>query len=143
MIDSPAIENDPIDACRPSPCGPNSVCRDNNGVAICSCSPGFVGSAPACRPECVVSSECSLDKACVNQKCVNPCTPNVCGQNSNCRVNNHSPICTCRDGFIGNPFTVCSPIRMSCLVARKILCFSSFSFPFPPVLPCLSSFSIV
>lgn len=99
-----------IDACRGNPCGPNSQCRDNNGAASCSCLPGFVGSAPACRPECVVSSECSLDKACVNQKCVNPCASNICGTNSECRVKNHSPICTCRYGFTGNPFTICSQI---------------------------------
>lgn len=99
-----------IEACRGNPCGPNSQCRDNNGAAICSCLPGFVGSAPACRPECVVSSECALDKACVNQKCVNPCSSNVCGTNADCRVNNHSPICTCRNGYTGNPFTICNAI---------------------------------
>ena len=101
----------PYSPCRNSPCGPNSQCRENNGAAICSCLAGFVGTAPACRPECVVSSECPLDKACVNQKCVNPCTSsNVCGTNAECRVNNHSPICTCRNGYTGNPFTICNPI---------------------------------
>lgn len=100
-------EENPCDRC--NPCGPNSQCRENNGVAICSCLPGFVGSAPTCRPECVVSSECDRDKACINQKCVNPCI-NVCGTNAECRVNNHSPFCTCRNGFTGNPFTVCNRV---------------------------------
>lgn len=100
---------DYINPCYPSPCGPNSQCKENNEAPICSCLPGFVGSAPACRPECVVSSECSYDKACIQQKCKDPC-PGVCGSNAECRVNNHSPICSCRHGFTGNPFTVCNPI---------------------------------
>lgn len=95
--------------CQPSPCGPNSQCREINNQAVCSCLPNYVGSPPGCRPECVVSSECSRDKACVNQKCVDPC-PGVCGTNAECRVNNHSPICTCINGFTGNAFTRCYPI---------------------------------
>lgn len=96
--------------CSPSPCGPNSQCRESNGQGVCSCLPNYVGSPPGCRPECVVSSECSFDKACVNQKCVNPCTAGTCAANAICRVNNHSPICACNDGFTGNPFTICNRI---------------------------------
>lgn len=98
-----------MNPCVPSPCGPNSQCREVNGQAVCSCLPNYSGSPPGCRPECVVSSECPLDKACVNQKCVDPC-PGVCGQNANCRVNNHSPICSCAPGYTGDPFSRCYPI---------------------------------
>lgn len=103
------IENEYVNPCVPSPCGPNSQCREVNGQAVCSCLPTYVGSPPGCRPECVVSSECPLDKACANQKCVDPC-PGVCGQNANCRVNNHSPICSCSPGYTGDPFSRCYPI---------------------------------
>lgn len=99
-----------LDVCRPSPCGPNSQCRDNNGAAACNCLPNFVGNPPGCRPECVLSSECSWNKACVNQKCVDPCL-GACGKNSDCKVKNHSPICSCRNGYTGNPFSVCSPVQ--------------------------------
>lgn len=95
--------------CQPSPCGPNSQCREINNQAICSCLPNYVGSSPGCRPECVVSSECSYDRACINQKCVDPC-PGVCGTNAECRVLNHSPICNCLQGYTGNAFTRCYPI---------------------------------
>lgn len=98
-----------MNPCQPSPCGPNSQCRETNEQAVCSCLPEYVGSPPGCRPECVVSSECPSDKACLNQKCKDPC-PGVCGTNAECRVNNHSPICSCRNGFTGNPFTRCNPI---------------------------------
>lgn len=98
-----------VEACRPNPCGPNSQCRDNNGAAICSCLPEFVGNPPACRPECVVNSECPLNKACVNRKCVSPCIGS-CGENAECSVMNHSPFCTCRNGFSGNAFVRCYPI---------------------------------
>ena len=102
---------------------------------MCSCLPNYIGSPPGCRPECVVSSECSFDKACINQKCVNPCMAGTCGSNAICRVNNHSPICTCNNGFTGNPFTICSRIPRKTSIARrtfrdqcvenKILCCSS------------------
>lgn len=96
------------DACQPSPCGPNSQCKTIDGTALCSCLSNYVGTPPACRPECVVSSECSSNKACINQKCVDPC-PGSCGVNTECRVINHSPLCSCKSGFIGEPFTRCYP----------------------------------
>lgn len=99
----------PKNPCSPSPCGPNSQCREINGQAVCSCVPGFIGSPPACRPECVSSSECALNKACLNQKCIDPC-PGTCGLNAQCQVVNHNPICSCPPGQTGDPFTRCTPI---------------------------------
>ena len=100
------VENEYVNPCQPTPCGSNSQCREVNGQAVCSCLPTYVGSPPSCRPECVVSSECSLDKACIIQKCTDPC-PGTCGINAKCQVNNHSPICSCQNGFTGDPFTRC------------------------------------
>jgi hypothetical protein len=99
----------PRDPCNPSPCGPNSLCRVNNGVAVCSCQPGQIGSPPSCRPECIVSAECPLTKACLNNKCVDPC-PGTCGINARCQVVNHNPICSCTEGMSGDPFTRCAPV---------------------------------
>lgn len=62
----------PQDPCRGPVCGPYSQCRNVNDVAVCSCLAGYVGSPPFCKPECVSSSECSLEKACRNEKCVDP-----------------------------------------------------------------------
>lgn len=104
-----AIEEEETNPCQPNPCGPNSQCREVNGQAVCSCLPEYSGSPPSCRPECVVSSECPLNKACSQQKCIDPC-PGVCGLNSNCQVIMHSPICSCKNGFTGDPFTRCYQI---------------------------------
>ena len=102
----------PEDPCLPSPCGPNSRCRAVNQQAVCSCLPNYIGSPPSCRPECIVSSECPLDRACVNQRCSDPC-PNTCGVRAQCTTKNHNPICACPPGLSGDPFTQCIPIRKS------------------------------
>lgn len=101
---------EPIYPCTPSPCGPNSQCKELNNQAVCSCLPSFIGNPPMCRPECTTSAECSTNLACVNKKCVDPC-PGVCGQSAYCRVVNHSPLCICNSGFTGDPFSICYPIQ--------------------------------
>lgn len=95
-----------VDPCRPSPCGPYSTCRVADGRPVCSCQANYFGAPPYCRPECTINSECARDKACQNQRCVDPC-PGTCGYNAICRVVNHNPICTCHPGYIGDPFTHC------------------------------------
>jgi len=96
------------DPCQPSPCGPFSQCRVVNGHAVCSCQPEYIGAPPTCHPECMVSSDCTQDKACINQKCRDPC-PGTCGLSAKCQVLNHNPICSCPPGFTGDPFLRCQP----------------------------------
>ena len=64
--------------------------------------------APNCKPECIVSSDCSLTTACVEYKCINPCAGDVCGINARCQVIGHNAICQCPQGYIGDPFTRCT-----------------------------------
>ena len=100
----PVIADDP---CDPNPCGPYSNPPRNVGDRCdCSCLPGMIGSPPNCRPECIRNSDCPTDKACRNQKCIDPC-PGLCGRNAHCDVRNHIPICVCDQGFIGDPFSSC------------------------------------
>lgn len=110
----------PRNPCFPSPCGPNSQCRVNSEQAVCTCLPNYVGSPPGCRPECVVNSECPSNKACIGQKCANPC-PGTCGLNAKCLVKNHSPICSCKESFTGDPFTRCLPLQSKPLIVHVIL----------------------
>lgn len=96
------------DPCNPTPCGPLSQCRDINGSPSCSCLATYIGAPPNCRPECSVNSECPSNKACINEKCRDPC-PGACGQNALCSVINHTPVCTCGEQDTGDPFTNCYP----------------------------------
>lgn len=102
-LPKPIVNENP---CIPSPCGPYSACKQQNGSPSCSCLPDYIGTPPNCRPECISNSECSNDKACINQRCIDPC-PGSCGSNAECRVVSHTPNCFCPSGFIGDPFTNC------------------------------------
>lgn len=91
------------DLCSPSPCGPNAICKNGN----CECLPEYIGNPyEACRPECILNSECPRDKTCLKNKCKDPC-PGTCGQNAVCDVVNHIPVCSCIPGYIGDPFVSC------------------------------------
>jgi hypothetical protein len=92
------------DLCNPSPCGTNANCRDG----ICTCQIDFTGDPYIeCRPECVGNEECPFNKACVHNKCINPCV-RICGTNAQCLIVNHIPICTCPPGTSGNAFISCN-----------------------------------
>lgn len=102
-----AIEPQKLDLCNPSPCGPNTKC--DNGV--CTCISEYHGDPyTGCRPECIVSYDCPRDRACIRNKCVDPC-PGTCGQRAVCEVINHIPMCNCPPGFTGNAFTECKPVE--------------------------------
>lgn len=64
----------------------------------------------ACHLECVQNSDCSLNQACLNNKCVNPCN-GACGTDASCDVINHYPVCFCDQGLQGDPFVHCQPKR--------------------------------
>ena len=113
VVLAPVIQEDPYrDPCNPSPCGPYSQCRDYNGSPSCSCLSSYIGAPPNCKPECVINSECPSNQACINEKCRDPC-PGSCGADANCFVMNHTPVCTCPEGFTGDPFTYCHPKPVS------------------------------
>lgn len=121
----------PVNPCQPSPCGPNSQCRNVGNRATCSCIPDMLGSPPNCRPECVVNAECSLNQACVNKKCVDPCKGETCGIHARCETKSHNPICSCPPDFpIGDPFDRCVERRkcnLSCLKYCYCYCFTYFT----------------
>lgn len=99
-----------INPCQPSPCGSNAVCKEQNGAGSCTCLPEYFGDPyRGCMPECVVNSDCPQNEACRRNKCENPC-PGLCGQNAECQTINHVPMCTCSNGYTGDPFRYCSII---------------------------------
>lgn len=101
------------DPCVPSPCGPNAECF--NGV--CNCVPEFRGDPyVGCRPECVLNDDCPRDRACIRNKCMDPC-PGACAINALCTVINHVPMCSCPGNMTGNAFSQCTPLLgISCVI---------------------------
>lgn len=106
------------DPCHPSPCGPNSQCRQANGQAVCSCLIGFDGTPPYCKPECIQNSDCPSSLACRNMKCENPC-PGLCGVNAICSVIYHKGMCNCQETYTGDPYSQCNPVP--CKKKKNIL----------------------
>jgi hypothetical protein len=97
----------PPDPCIPPPCGENAQCTSRDGTARCTCIPPYKGNPYVnCQPECVISSDCPSHLACVAQNCRDPCQ-GVCGINAACNVVNHIPLCSCLQGFMGDPFKSC------------------------------------
>lgn len=111
--------------CQPSPCGPNSICRIMNEQAVCSCLIGYLGVPPSCRPECLIDSDCTSQRACSNQKCNDPCV-GACGINAECMVRNHKAICYCRNSFTGDPFTRCTLIQSKLINITSCYMYISF-----------------
>lgn len=108
--EAPPIPPRPQNPCIPSPCGPNSQCLVKGDYPACSCLPGFVGSAPNCRPECISNSECATHLACINNKCKDPC-PGSCGELAECRVVSHTARCFCPPGYSGDALIRCNVIQ--------------------------------
>lgn len=102
----PAILEIP-NPCIPSPCGLNAECRNVGGIPSCSCLSTYIGSPPNCKPECITNSDCSNDKACITMKCLDPCLGS-CGQHAVCTVIKHVPVCSCSNGYEGDPFIMCN-----------------------------------
>lgn len=65
---------------------------------------------PIPLPECFVDDDCSYDKTCRNDRCVNPCIQDTpCAVGAFCSVNRHKAVCVCPPGYEGNPLIECIP----------------------------------
>lgn len=101
---------DQLNPCVPSPCGHNAVCRESNGAGSCQCIENYFGNPyEGCRPECVMNADCPTNKACVQNKCIDPC-PGTCAVNAECHVINHLPSCTCYPQYTGDATRYCYPV---------------------------------
>ncbi len=57
--------------------------------------------------ECAASGDCADDEACIQNKCTNPCSHDICGENTKCTIKKHNPRCSCQSGYEGDPFVTC------------------------------------
>ncbi|OTF84222.1 hypothetical protein BLA29_008012, partial [Euroglyphus maynei] len=120
-------------------CGQNALCKPLNHDRICTCIPDFTGDPRiSCErvlppPECFSDVECPTehicknqhgcrstlncpkDKTCVQEKCINPCKQSgACGRNAICLASSHVAVCSCPNGFIGDPNVECKEIPPEC-----------------------------
>jgi hypothetical protein len=115
--------------CDPSPCGPYSQCKEAGGQSVCSCLPNYIGIPPSCRPECVVDSSCPPNKKCRDNKCVDVCE-GLCGTNARCTAVSHKGVCTCLNGYSGDPFTACYVLEDSKIYLFYLRCYVENIFLF-------------
>lgn len=119
LVDIPLV---PLNPCQPSPCGANAMCREISGSASCTCLPDFYGNPyEGCRPECVINSDCTANRACIRNRCQDPC-PGTCGVNAICEVINHIPACSCQPRYTGDPFRYCEQEIRKWIQAPVINC---------------------
>lgn len=113
-----------------NPCSRTAQCLAQNHKAICTCPDGLIGDPftncykePVSTAECTHDSECSIDLACINKKCQNPCAEaNPCARNAECRISYHRPLCYCPPGWGGDPQTMC--------YKRKFILYFSYHFKY-------------
>lgn len=77
----------------------------SSGEGTCKAVPAIVTTTDGC----VSDTDCPTDKACVRGYCRDPCN---CALNAECRVRDHRPVCSCKQGFEGNPELHC--VRSGC-----------------------------
>jgi hypothetical protein len=78
-------------------CGINAMCRVVQHSPICVCERGYTGNPfVICQIERVVAPP-------PPEQVRDPCVPDPCGPNSECRRVNGQAICSCLPTFIGSP----------------------------------------
>lgn len=108
-----------VDGCSASLCGPNTICNTNDHFVTCACKEGYSGRPDDLTLGChKISHECFSDDTCPSNSicvhgpediniCQDPCKHFLCGENAICTSSNHRAQCSCRPGFIGDPFHMC------------------------------------
>lgn len=124
LVKPPPSKKNP---CYPSPCGSNSLCREVDGSASCSCLPSYFGAPPYCRPECTINAECPSNKACIREKCIDPCSGS-CGFGALCTTINHTPSCSCPLGYTGDPFSSC--VKIIAPASKNLKKMKTATFPY-------------
>lgn len=100
------------------PCGTNAECLENGDTATCRCPSGYQGDPyQFCKKgECSYDHECAHRLACFDFHCKDPCI-SACGTGAECQVKDHRPICSCPQGYTGDPLSSCK--RRTVVGARQ------------------------
>ena len=120
-----------IDLCQlVKPCGKDASCEIQNHSPICFCDKHLTGDPyESCKPfpstaVCQTDSQCSVDKMCLEGKCVESCEyMNICGVNAVCKPSDtgmrRTVYCECEQGFVGDPLRVCREDTSLTIGCRK------------------------
>lgn len=105
-------------------CTPDQQCKVLNTLPlrtiICQCPPDtIVDSNGRCRsvvhlqPQCTLDTDCLETDKCVRGGCILACRFDRCGVNALCNSINHQAVCTCAEGYVGNPHVECTNGKFS------------------------------
>lgn len=100
----------------PCNCGVDAECHVQNHHPVCVCKPGFSGNPQyGCfKLECQSNDDCTDDKTCFNNECINPCVlSDPCAVNAECFGLRHQTACRCLSGYKGSPFERCERLECS------------------------------
>lgn len=95
----PEVECTKVTGCQPGTCHHSAICEVSSTGPMCRCPENFIGEpeTTGCRPvgQCPNGdADCPANTICASGRCINPCE-NACGQNSECKVVNRKPVCSC------------------------------------------------
>lgn len=95
-----------INECDENPCHSSAECINLHGTYRCACPQGTIGDPVegGCSTphQCESDNDCQDSQGCINHKCSDPCRAIDCGANTICSVVDHSPMCQCQPGYIGD-----------------------------------------
>ncbi|GBN12717.1 Fibrillin-2 [Araneus ventricosus] len=95
-----SLTGDPNIQCFPVP---PDHCYTDDG-----CGAGHICENNRCIDACRTYHSCPYDKDCINKRCQDPCSFfGACGTNAICHTNDHKAICTCEQGYTGDPKRSC------------------------------------
>ncbi|KAK9880681.1 hypothetical protein WA026_011917 [Henosepilachna vigintioctopunctata] len=128
-IHEKCIQNICQDACKL--CGMKAICQKiPMQRPICKCPPGYSGNPyKRCKliGNCITNAQCPpLKPVCKNYWCLNPCD-RACGIDALCRIQGVEAVCTCPDGFTGDPSVKCK--RMNCRHEHQCKCNNDHDCP--------------
>ncbi|KAG7155063.1 Neurogenic locus Notch protein-like 2, partial [Homarus americanus] len=116
LWDQTCVDGRCVDPCRDTLCAPGATCRALGHRGVCSCAAGYQGDPQVlCTAVgCTQRSDCPVEEACVNGRCVNPCKfSDLCGAGAECQPTETGPSCSCPEGFMGDPYSICRPAECS------------------------------
>ena len=79
--------------------------------------------------KCLTDADCNIEMTCTDNSCVNTTCPKPCGKNAWCQAKDHTSVCRCHEGYIGNPYSGCGTVTVTSIQHKQCLLILLY-FPF-------------